>query len=428
MPDVHAPELHRLACELLCAVGTAPANARIVADSLIDANLAGHDSHGVLRLPGYLAGCAQRAHVMPAAVPSLVSRSGATAIVDGADGWGQPAMWLATRAAIDCAREHGLGAAVVHHSYHIGRVAPYVESIAREGMIGQAMANAAPAVAPFGGRARVMGTNPIAWAVPRAAGAPPICLDVATAGVAEGKLRVARARGFPVPAGNLVDRDGRANNGSGRLLRRRRAPAFGGHKGSGFSLLAQFIGRGLAGMDPSAYDGPRGINGPFILAIDIARFTDLETFRAQVEAQCDAVTCCLPAEGSRPCSCPGQPELAMRAVSRARRRADSGFDLGGVGGAGARIERVDSELSGYLGPQRPAPRSASAQFRIRSNSAPGRFVWISWIANATASSMVLRNTQPSSMRLPNPRRDLLPGRARALRGAYRMWNRPCCAR
>ena len=118
----------------------------------------------MLRLPAYLGAAG---YVVPAAVPSLLSQSGATAIVDAADGWGQPAMWLATRAALDRAREHGLGAAVVHRSYHIGRVARGVESIAREGMIGQAMANAAPAVAPFGGRSRVMGTNPMAWAVPR---------------------------------------------------------------------------------------------------------------------------------------------------------------------------------------------------------------------------------------------------------------------
>ena len=120
MPDVHAAILHRLASDLLCTVGTAPAVAKIVADSLIDANLAGHDSHGVLRLPAYLAG-AKQGHVVPAAVPKLLSQSGATAIVDAADGWGQPAMWLATRAAIERAREHGLGAAVVHRSYHIGR-------------------------------------------------------------------------------------------------------------------------------------------------------------------------------------------------------------------------------------------------------------------------------------------------------------------
>jgi LDH2 family malate/lactate/ureidoglycolate dehydrogenase len=313
MPDVHAPILHTLACELLCSVGTSPENARIVANSLINANLAGHDSHGVLRLPSYLEG-ARNGHVQPGAVATLLSESGATAIVDAAGGWGQPAMWLATRAAIDRARFHGLGAAVVRRSYHIGRVAPYVEAIATEGMIGQAMANAAPAVAPFGGRARVLGTNPFAWAVPRAAGAPPICLDVATAGIAEGKLRVARAKGFPVPAGNVVDRDGRESTDPGDFYAGGALIPFGGHKGSGFSLFAQFVGRGLAGLDPSAYDGPRGLNGPFILAIDIARFTDLDTFIAQTEAQCDSVTSCLPAEGVDAVLLPGQPELATRAV------------------------------------------------------------------------------------------------------------------
>jgi LDH2 family malate/lactate/ureidoglycolate dehydrogenase len=313
MPDVHAPILHTLACELLCSVGTSPENARIVADSLINANLAGHDSHGVLRLPSYLEG-ARNGHVQPGADATLLSESGATAIVDAADGWGQPAMWLATRAAIDRARDHGLGAAVVRRSYHIGRVAPYVEAIATEGMIGQAMANAAPAVAPFGGRARVLGTNPFAWAVPRAAGAPPICLDVATAGIAEGKLRVARAKGFPVPAGNVVDRDGRASTDPSDFYAGGALIPFGGHKGSGISLFAQFVGRGLAGLDPSAYDGPRGLNGPFILAIDIARFTDLDTFIAQTEAQCDSVTGCLPAEGVDAVQLPGQPELTTRAI------------------------------------------------------------------------------------------------------------------
>jgi uncharacterized oxidoreductase len=313
MPEVPAPVLHKLACELLCAVGTSPENARIVADSLINANLAGHDSHGVLRLPSYLEGV-RNGHVQPDATAALLSVSGATAIVDAAEGWGQPAMWLATRAAIDRAREHGLGAAVVQHSYHIGRVAPYVEAIAAEGMIGQAMANAAPAVAPFGGRARVMGTNPFAWAVPRAKGEPPICLDVATAGVAEGKLRVARAKGFPVPTGNVVDREGRATTDPGDFYAGGALVPFGGHKGSGFSLFAQFVGRGLAGLDPSAYDGPRGLNGPFILAIDIARFTDLDTFLAQTESQCQAVTGCLPAEGVDAVLLPGQPELATRAI------------------------------------------------------------------------------------------------------------------
>jgi LDH2 family malate/lactate/ureidoglycolate dehydrogenase len=313
MPDIAASVLHHLACDLLGAVGTEPETARIVADSLICANLAGHDSHGVLRLPAYLAG-ARQGHVQPRATAELLSVSGATAIVDAADGWGQPAMWLATRAATDRAHELGLGAAVVRRCYHIGRVAPYVEAIAGDGMIGLAMTNGAPAVAPFGGRGRVMGTNPIAWALPRAAGKPPVCLDIATSGVAEGKLRVARARGLPIPAGNLVDTEGRVSTEPADFYAGGALLAFGAHKGSGLSLLVQFIGRALAGMDPSAYDGPRGVNGPFVLALDIGRFTDLDHFRDEVEAQCAAVTGCPPVEGVPEVLLPGDPEMATRAI------------------------------------------------------------------------------------------------------------------
>jgi uncharacterized oxidoreductase len=316
MPDVAPDALHRFARELLLEAGATTESAQAVADSLLDANLAGHDSHGVLRLPGYLAGV-RNGHVAPGATPTLESRSGATAIVDAHDGWGQPAMWLATQAAIEAARAFGLGAAVVRRSYHIGRVAPYVEAVANAGMIGLAMANAAPAVAPFGGRKRVLGTNPIAWAAPRGEGLPPVCLDVATAGIAEGKLRVARSRGLTVPAGNLVDRDGRATVDPAAFYDGGALLTFGGHKGSGFSLLAQLIGRGLAGMDPSAYDGPRGVNGPFILAIDVARFTAPDAFRAAVEAQCAAIGGCDPAEGSEAVLIPGQPEQTNRAA-RAR--------------------------------------------------------------------------------------------------------------
>lgn len=313
MPNVRAELLHRFACAVICSAGTSPEVAKSVADSLINANLAGHDSHGVLRLPSYLDGVRQ-GHVQPTAEPRLVSESGATAIIDAQEGWGQPAMWMATRAAIGRARELGLGAAVVRRTYHIGRVAPYVEAVANETMIGMAMANAAPAVAPFGGRSRVMGTNPFAWAAPRADGLPPICLDVATAGIAEGKLRVARAKGLPVPEGNVVDREGRATTDPWDFYSGGALIPFGGHKGSGISLLAQFVGRGLAGLDPSAYDGPRGVNGPFILAIDIARFADPDEFRAQSEAQCAAVSNSAPADGVEEVLLPGQPELATRAV------------------------------------------------------------------------------------------------------------------
>ncbi|MCA9877038.1 MAG: Ldh family oxidoreductase, partial [Thermomicrobiales bacterium] len=311
MPDVNADDLRELACRLLTSCGTPPDAAQIVADGLVDANLAGHDSHGVLRLPGYLAGVAE-AHVVPGNSPRLVSTSGATAVVDANFGWGQPAMWFATRAVRDLVLEFGVAAAVVQNSYHIGRVAPYVEWLADRGIIAIAMANAAPAVAPFGGSKRVLGTNPIAWAVPREAGKFPVSFDVATAGIAEGKLRVARAKGLSAPEGNLVDREGRPTTDPNDFYAGGSLLPFGGHKGSGFSLLAQLLGRGLAGMDPSAYDGPRGVNGPIIIAIDASRFTDAAHFRSEVEAQCAVVTGCAPRDGFASVQLPGDPELATR--------------------------------------------------------------------------------------------------------------------
>lgn len=312
MPDVRPEILRNLTIALISAVGTPPASSEIVADSLVNANLAGHDSHGVLRLTGYLAGVAA-GHVLPRNLPVLVSESGATAIVDAQEGWGQPAMWLATESALARAREFGLGAAVVRHSYHIGRVAPYVEWLTKSGMIGLAMSNAAPGVAPYGGRSRVLGTNPIAWAAPRAGDSPPVSFDVATAGIAEGKLRVARARGVTVPPGNVVTSDGEPTIDPNDFYAGGALLPFGGHKGSGFSLLAQIVGRGLAGMDPSAYDGPRGVNGPFILAIDISRFNAMDAFQQAVEDQCHAVTSSQLANGFSEVLLPGQPELATRA-------------------------------------------------------------------------------------------------------------------
>lgn len=311
MPVVTADQLRELSRSLLTSCGTPSDSASVVADGLVNANLAGHDSHGVLRLPSYLAGVEQ-GHITPDSVPLLVSTSSATAIIDAAKGWGQPAMWLAVENVLALTREFGVAAAVVRNSYHIGRVAPYVEWLAEQGIVAIAMANAAPAVAPFGGSKRVLGTNPIAWAAPRDEGKHPVSFDVATAGIAEGKLRVARSKGLPVPEGNLVDREGRPTTdphdfyAGGSLL------AFGGHKGSGFSLLAQVLGRGLAGMDPSAYDGPRGLNGPFIVAIDVARFTDPACFRAETEAQCEVITTSTPREGVASVMLPGDPELATR--------------------------------------------------------------------------------------------------------------------
>jgi uncharacterized oxidoreductase len=302
--------------DLLLGAGTPPGIATMVGDSLVEANLAGHDSHGVIRILHYL-DMAEAGQVVPTAEPEVIREHGATVLIDGKWGWGQRSMWMATNAACERARQFGLGAAVVANSYHIGRVAPYVEHLARHSMIGIALANAGRAVAPFGGRQRVMGTNPIAWAVPRAEGKEPICLDVATAFIAEGKVRVAQAREVEVPAGAIIDMDGFPSVNPNDFYDGGALNAFGAHKGSGFSILAQLIGVGLAGAHPDLLHKHRGGNGPMVLAIDVSAFVDPATFVSRVEEQAAEINASTPAAGVDAVLLPGDPEQVLR-VERER--------------------------------------------------------------------------------------------------------------
>lgn len=316
MPNVPVPELRQFAAALIGAVGTPPDLAAAVSDSLLDANLTGHDSHGVLRLPGYIA-AAQAGDVRVAARPAVTHLDRATARIDGAWGWGQPAMWLATDAVRDRAREHGIGCTVVNRSFHIGRVAPYVEQLARDGLIAIAMTNAGPAVAPFGGRQRLFGTNPIAWAVPRGPDQEPLSFDIATAAIAEGKLRVAQSKGLPVAPGMLVTADGKPTIAPDDFYAGGSLLTFGGHKGSGFGLLVQVLGLGLAGLDTASFSGPRGANGPVIIAIEIPPFSDPSEFVTAITALCGRIAASPPAGEVERVLLPGDLEIATRAEREA---------------------------------------------------------------------------------------------------------------
>lgn len=310
-------ELRALICSILEAASTPPGCASVVAGSLVDANLAGHDSHGVIRVIQYLDQVKSGA-LDPTAEPEVVQRSGAMAKIDGNWGWGQPAMLLAADEAISLAGEFGVGLATVDRCYHIGRVAPYVERVAAADMVGLAMANAGPAVAPYGGRSRVMGTNPIAWAVPRADHAQPVALDIATAFIAEGKLRVAKAQGAPCPPGAIVNIEGVPSIDPADFYDGGALMAFGGHKGSGLSILAQLLGRGLAGMTPDRLAAHRGGNGPVIIAIDVARLAPLDAFLGAVADQVNDIHAAHPAEGFDEVLLPGEPEI----IERARREVE----------------------------------------------------------------------------------------------------------
>lgn len=316
MPLVAVADLRPIMLDLLISVGSSPEHASMVAESLIDANLAGHDSHGVLRVLHYLE-MAGTGEVDPAATPEILREHGATVTIDGHWGWGQASMWLATESAGRCAKQFGIGTAIVVNSYHIGRVAPYVEALARQGMIAIAMSNAGRAVAPYGSRQRVMGTNPIAWAVPSPDGGEPIAFDIATAFIAEGKVRVARAREVEVPAGAIIDSSGYPSVNPNDFYDGGALLAFGAHKGSGLSILAQILGAGLMGATADTLSQHRGGNGPIIIAMDIAAFVEPDLFAERVAHQADEIRTAEPAVGFEQVQMPGDPELINR-VNRER--------------------------------------------------------------------------------------------------------------
>jgi uncharacterized oxidoreductase len=310
MPTIDHNNLRRVTQEIIEAAGTPHADALAIGDSLVEANLMGHDSHGVLRLPWYIA-AVRRGAIQPDATPRVIAQHGATAQVDGALGWGQVSARFATQTAIGLATDHSVGAVTIVNCNHIGRVGAYVETIARAGMIGIAICNAGPAVAPFGGFQRVMGTNPLAWAAPGGPGQPPLVLDFATSIVAEGKLRVARSKGETLADTLVFDAAGQPSRDPADFYLGGALQTFGLHKGSGISLMIELLARGLCGVDPTVAGG-QGHNGTLILALNILAFAPEQQFQGAAErlrAQVGALTPVPPAERVL---LPGEPELYNR--------------------------------------------------------------------------------------------------------------------
>jgi uncharacterized oxidoreductase len=320
MPTLSESALRRITEAIVVALGTPPDLAKVVRDTLVGANLAGHDSHGVMRLPWY-ARFIRRGQIVPAARPQVVARHGATARVDGALGWGPPTARLAAQTAIELATQHGVGAVTAINCNHIGRVGEYVELIAGAGMVGLALCNASPSVAPFGGYQRIMGTNPFAWAAPGGPGRAPLVLDFATSVVAEGKLRVARAKGEPLAPGLVVDAAGHPTEDPSDFYAGGALQTFGLHKGSGMSVMIELMARGLAGVDP-LLPGSGGVNGTLVLALHIPAFAPAEQFAAAAARLCEQVTGAAPLAGFEQVLLPGEREALVQ-----RERQASGIPL-----------------------------------------------------------------------------------------------------
>ncbi|MFC6004329.1 Ldh family oxidoreductase, partial [Streptomonospora nanhaiensis] len=315
---VAAAELTAMAESALAHLGAPPDTARAVAASLVEANLVGHDSHGIRRLPIY-ARAVRLGRIDPAARPEVAGRDGAVVTVRGHRAFGQIAAAAAVEALEEVVRSHGIGIAAVRECNHIGRLGEYVEALARAGHIGIALCNVDPTVAPFGGRERRLGTNPLAWALPSGSTVPggeggePVVMDWATSAIAEGKLAMLRARGERAPEGVLLDPAGRVSTepgdfyGGGALL------PFAGHKGYGLSVMIEAVGGLLSGGGIACLPDYDGGNGTVLVGIDPGRFLPPEVFRAQVEDFTDELRRTPPAEGHPEVLVPGDVERRTRA-------------------------------------------------------------------------------------------------------------------
>jgi LDH2 family malate/lactate/ureidoglycolate dehydrogenase len=295
---------------LLAAAGAPADIAQDVATSLVETNVRGHDSHGVQQLMKYV-GKIRDGSLIASARPTVESRRGAVTIVDGGWGFGQVIAAYGADLVGEIALEHGVAVAALRRINHIGRAGEYAERLAGNGLIGIVLASGASAggsVAPFGGRQRLFGTNPMAWAVPTSDGKAPLVLDFATSGIAIGKIQLARDQGAYLPTGMLLTGTGepttdpRAFDNGGILL------PFGLHKGGGLALMLEIIPTLLCGFAPASSPNYHPGNPTLIMALDIDCFTERSVFVAEVDALLARVSAATPLADVERVLYPGEPE------------------------------------------------------------------------------------------------------------------------
>jgi LDH2 family malate/lactate/ureidoglycolate dehydrogenase len=306
---VSAAALQEFTKHVFIKVGLPSEDAALEAEVLVWANLRGVDSHGVLRIPWYVERV-DRGEMNPRPSIRVERETAATLLVDGDRAFGPVVTVFAMRRVVDKARAVGVGWGLIRNTTHQGAMAYYALMAAAEGMAGLAVVCSPPNMAPHGARAAGVHNSPIAIAVP-AGRHRPLCLDMATSIAAGGKLLLARDKGIPLPAGWALDAQGRPTTDAHRatiLL-----PA-GGYKGSGLAtmfetLTSLFVGNPL--FAPALAGSPgaqRHRQNSVVAAIDIAQFTDLAGYRAEVDRLVDGLRALPPAEGFERVQVPGEPE------------------------------------------------------------------------------------------------------------------------
>jgi uncharacterized oxidoreductase len=355
MPKIAAAHLERYVVAIFEAAGASSEQASIVGAHLVEADLAGVKSHGVLRVPQYL-GAVQTGKVKLDVRPEIVLETKSTSVVDGRKGFGQVVCNEAMSLAIHKALQNGIAAVTVRNTYHSGCIACYTKKAAAKGLIGIVMVNAGgggQSVAPFGGLARRLATNPLSIAAP-SGNSQPIVLDIATSVAPEGKLRYYYQNGKPVPLGWIADSQGRSTTDpkvfyeSGGVLLPLGGPA--GYKGFGLAFMIDVLAGALSGAGCCRADAPEPSDGLLLMAINIKCFVPLATYYQQVSLLIEHVKCCPPAPGFKGVFVPGEVEYEEE-----QKRRREGIDLD------AATWRRVCHAASSLGVEPPSGKSGSGR-------------------------------------------------------------------
>lgn len=308
---------------LLVLYGASEAEAAEVAHHLVESDLQGHASHGLIRAPWYI-GKMETGDIVCQAPIKIENETPSSAVIDGGWGFGQPVCRRAMELALVKAQATVVACVTVRNANHVGRLGAYTSLAPARGMVAMAMANlhgTSHCVAPYGGIDRRLPTNPLSIAVPKGSD-PAFLLDMTTSIVAEGKLKVKLNRREALPDGWAIDAEGRPatrpeqfyEDPKGAIL-----PMGGsvGHKGYGLSLAVDALSGGLSGAQCSNPKAKRHGNACLFLALRVDAFRPLAEFRERVDELVAHVKSSRPAPGTGPVRVPGEPEA--ESAARARR-------------------------------------------------------------------------------------------------------------
>jgi uncharacterized oxidoreductase len=293
-------------------MGSDDGEAARVADHLVRANLAGHDSHGVGMLPTYVR-LLHAGLLVPNQTAETVLDAGALLVIDARRGFGQRMAADAVRRSIVRAKELGACVLAFRNSAHIGRIGTYAELAAAEGCAFTAFVNVADhhdVQATWQAAEPRLGTNPFCAAVPGKDG-PPVLLDMATTTIAAGKARVAYNKGVPVPEGSLIDDAGNATNDPTGFIRDHTGAlrSFGMHKGSGLAIMCEIMASAVGGGQGAFHEAKGGVlNSMLATVIDLSRLGDPAKIAADIEAAKAYVKSARSAPGFDEVLTPGEPE------------------------------------------------------------------------------------------------------------------------